>query len=398
MATITDKRFVPKQGDIANRQKFIKRYKANIKKAVQKNIADQSIKDFKFKGQKVRVKAVDDDINLPSPSLDPELGIYDGVSVGNKTYEKGDKVAKPSGSGSGSSGSNSGEGEDSFLFELTEQEFQDIFFEDLELPDMKKKNFIGDFFEFQRQGYSTTGGPSSLNVVQTMKRAIGRFLAIVEPKSEDEDPEVIEDNDLFIIEDTDLRYNFRDKVDVPSSKSVMFCLMDVSGSMGRVEKDIAKRFFILLSLFLKRNYTTVDIVFVRHADWAEECDEDTFFYAQEAGGTVISVGYEKVLDIIQQRYDSNTWNIYVAQATDGDNFDYDIPVMTELLTNHLLPLSQYFTFVEICSSRRNGDRSNVYNLLTKISEDHKNLAVTGISDYPEILDAFRGLFSKEKKK
>lgn len=401
MATIVDKRFTSKDGAIGNRQKFIKRYKDKIKEAIKKNIQDQSIKDFKFKGQRVKIKGIDGDMDLPSPDLDPSNGVYEDVGVGNKQFNKGDLVDKPKkGQGQGSKGSPNGGSEDEYTFDLSEKEFMELFFEDLELPDMTKKNFLGDSYEIQRMGYSNNGGPSSLNLMQTMKRAIIRILALKKKNEEDEliihDGKVIlKPKKKFVLESTDLKYNYRDKVDLPVSKAVMFCLMDVSGSMGSTEKDIAKRFFILLNRFLRKNYTTVEVVFIRHAEWAEECSEDEFFYSRTSGGTIISTGYERIIEVIKQRYNHEQWNIYVAQATDGDNYDEDNNHMADLLTRYLLPVVQYFAFIEIGHARTM--RSNVFDLLERISQSVKNLAVQGIKDYNEIIDVFRSLFAKEKK-
>lgn len=401
MASITDKRFTPKDGAVINRQKFLKRYRAKIKEAVKQNIANQSIKDFKFNGQKVKIKGIDGGLDLPEPALDSKRGVHGGVSVGNKTYNKGDLIKKPpSGQGKGQGGGNGSGSDDDYEFTLSEKEFTDLFFEDLELPAMEKKKFLGENFEVQRAGFSNRGSPSSLNMFQTMKRALVRILAL---QKEDEDlieageEVLIKPEDRFVLDETDLKYNYRTKVSVPSSKAVMFCLMDVSGSMGSTEKDIAKRFFILLNRFLRKNYAKVDVVFIRHAEWAEECDENTFFYGRESGGTVISTGYARIIDIAKERYNPEQWNIYIAQATDGDNFDYDNDTMVNILGSYLLPIVQYFSFIEIGSSRQRGMRSNVFELLKKMSEVHRNLSVKAIEGYDQIFDIFRQIFAREGK-
>jgi uncharacterized sporulation protein YeaH/YhbH (DUF444 family) len=97
----------------------------------------------------------------------------------------------------------------------------------------------------------------------------------------------------------------------------MFCLMDVSGSMGEREKDLAKRFFMLLHLFLKRRYERLDIVFIRHTHDAQEVDEHTFFYSRQSGGTIVSTALEEMKKIVHDRYATGEWNIYAAQASDG---------------------------------------------------------------------------------
>lgn len=403
MTNIVDKRFTPKDGSIVNRQKFIDKYKSKIKDAIKGIVNKGSVKDFDFKGKKIKIKTGGDPVDLPGFEYDPEAGVWEGVSTGNKTFKKGDLINKPPKGNGGAGGSNGSGSDDEFEFSLTEEEFSTLFFEDLELPFLVKKRFTGDNYEIQRCGYSNTGGPSSLNMRQTMLRAITRILTL-KKKYEDEGGEVnLKDGQIIIkkkkryaLEESDLKYNYRDKVSLPSSRAVMFCLMDVSGSMGEKEKDIAKRFYLLLSMFLKRNYDIVEIVFVRHAEWAEECDEQKFFHDRASGGTVISTGYEKVLEIINARYNPELWNIYISQATDGDNFNYDNEHMSSLLTKHLLGLVQYFAYIEVVPSYRRV-RSNVFELLEKISNSHKNLVVKAIADYKEIFDVFRSLFLKENK-
>ena len=408
MTNVIDKRFTQKDGAITNRRKFIDRYKQTFKEAVRDSVNKGSIKDFTFKGKKVSIKTKGDPLDIPNFEMDRENGIYEGVSVGNKKYQKGDRVKKPPQGGSGGKqGSAEGGQEDSFEFILTEKEFADLFFEDLELPDLIKKQFTGDVYEIQRAGFSNTGGPSSLSIKQTIIRAFMRRFALKKIQDKKDDKLIIEDDKIIVkpkkkisfLEDIDLKYNHRDKVILPSSRAVMFCLMDVSGSMGEEEKDIAKRFFILLNMFLKRNYDIVDVVFVRHAEWAEECTEEVFFHGRESGGTIISTGYEKIIEIVKKRYNPEVWNIYMSQASDGDNYEHDNDKVVTLLTKHLLPICQYYAYVEITGAwaAMRGQMSEIFQLLEKIGKAHKNLAVKNITSYKEIFDVFKSLFNKGKK-
>lgn len=399
MSNIVDKRFIPKQGSVENRRKFIKRHKKAIKDAVREVVNKGSIKDFKMKDHKIKIKTGTD---LPGIDFDRSVGTHKGIATGNKTFRTGDKVDKQNGGGGRPKASDGGEGQDSFEFLLTEKEFADLFFEDLELPELIKKNFLGDIFETQRQGFSNTGGPSSLSIKQTIIRALMRKIALTKKQEKEKDKLIVEDGQVIVkpkkkisfLEEVDLKFIYRDKVPVPASKAVMFCLMDVSGSMGEKEKDIAKRFYILLNMFLKRNYDMVDVVFVRHADWAEECDEKTFFYDRASGGTIISKGYEKIEEIIGARYNPEQWNIYIAQASDGDNFESDNRNLLGSLKN-LLKNAQYFAYLEILSPWRDGD-SDIYQLLSKLSKQVKNLAIRSVLDYNEIFEVFRSLFAKKR--
>ena len=128
----------------------------------------------------------------------------------------------------------------------------------------------------------------------------------------------------------------------------MFCLMDVSASMGEREKDLAKRFFILLHLFLKRKYDRVDIVFIRHTHEASEVDEQEFFYGKESGGTIVSSALKEMIEIREKRYPVADWNIYCAQASDGDNSGNDTDGCVELLdARPFCRSTQYFAYIEI---------------------------------------------------
>ena len=133
------------------------------------------------------------------------------------------------------------------------------------------------------------------------------------------------------LDTNDLRYNLHVKRPVPTSQAVMFCLMDVSGSMDQQIKDMAKRFYLLLYMFLKRHYERTDIVFIRHHTVAKEVDEQEFFYSRETGGTVVSSALRLMKEVIDARYSPNEWNIYGAQASDGDNWNDDSPICRKLL-------------------------------------------------------------------
>lgn len=413
MSLIIDKRFLPKNVTTGSRQKFIERYKTAIKRRVREIVGEGSLKDFSKGNKKVTIKR--DDLEEPSFQFEPGTGNTDRVYVGNKKFHKGQKVSRPSSSqGKGGGGSNgNGAGEDDFEFILTEKEFSDLFFEDLALPDLVKKEFIGRCFEIKHAGFSRYGGPSSLNIKKTMLNALGRRIALTRKRERakelpDLDKGVIipkPDKKIQYIEDIDLKYNFKDKVDVPTTRAVMFALMDVSGSMGEKEKDLAKRFFILLNLFLKRNYEIVDIVFIRHTETAQEVDENTFFHLRENGGTVISSGYEKINEIITARYNPENWNIYMAQASDGGNFDSDNQYMAEFLSRTLLPKLQYAAYIDIANTymaqwRSEGaiDESEVYQILDRISKSNPTLQARRVIDYADIFPVFRSLFKKKEGK
>jgi uncharacterized protein len=203
------------------------------------------------------------------------------------------------------------------------------------------------------------------------------------------------------IDPIDVRYSNFQLEPKPKANAVMFCLMDVSGSMGEREKDLAKRFFVLLHLFLQRRYDRVDLVFVRHTHEAEEVDEETFFFSRETGGTVISSALVKMLEIIKDRYPVSDWNIYAAQASDGENLPYDGPKCRRLLDEEIMPKCQYYAYVEILDEREASifnDPTNgaaQWRALRGIDEHWPNFAMKRIANRGDIYPVFRELFARQ---
>jgi uncharacterized sporulation protein YeaH/YhbH (DUF444 family) len=183
----------------------------------------------------------------------------------------------------------------------------------------------------------------------------------------------------------------------------MFCLMDVSGSMSESMKDLAKRFFLLLHLFLSRKYEHVEIVFVRHTSQAKEVDEETFFRSTETGGTVVSSALEEMRRIVAERYPLEDWNIYAAQASDGDNYSGDSETCTRLLRDELLPLCQYFAYVEVVDEREAGmfrseaNASALWRDYKVVADGNPNFAMRRVFSKADIFPVFHQLFAKSRK-
>src|SRR4029453_5394381 len=219
--------------------------------------------------------------------------------------------------------------------------------------------------------------PPNHNRVRTMRNSRARRIALHRPKPEDFavlEAEIAEAEDevrraelkarleklghrakyIAYIDPVDLRFNRFEPTPKPNAQAVMFCLMDVSGSMSESMKDLAKRFFLLLHLFLGRKCEHVDFVFARHTSQAKEVDEETFFRSQETGGTVVSTALEEMRRIVSERYPLDDWNVYAAQASDGDNYSGDSETCTRLLRDELLPLCQYFAYVEVVADGEGG--------------------------------------------
>ncbi len=418
MSRIIDRRLNGKHKSAVNRRRFIKRYQQQIKKAVDKAINGRSITDV-AEGGKVNIPSKD--LSEPNFGYD-QGGIQERVLPGNEDFIKGDKVARPpqgQGGGGGDKASKEGEGEDDFAFEISRDEFLQFFFEGLELPDLVKKELASmEEMKSIRAGFSTSGVPTNLHIVRSLRGAMQRRIALggkskrrlIEAKKELGQLQADEPQSSLIkalkkeiqqleaklkkipyIDDFDLRYRNRVMVPHPSTQAVMICLMDVSGSMTQDKKDIAKRFFMLLYLFLNRNYEKIQIVFIRHHTQASEVDEEEFFYSRETGGTIVSSALEMATKVILDRYSPSAWNIYIAQASDGDNWGDDNAKCHKVLSDHLMPLVQYFSYIDIRSHQQGG----LWQTYETIAEQYPNFVMEQIESQEDIYPVFRSLFKKK---
>lgn len=412
--TIIDRRSNQKGKNLSNRQRFLERTKEWVRQKVHERSISRDITDTS--GESVHISG--DGISEPTFGYDRTEGIWDRVLPGNKDFIPGDTIKRNrSGSSSGKKASDSGEGEDSFEFILTADEYLNILFDDLELPDLiKESEAAAVLFERRRTGFSTSGSPNNLDLEKSLKNALGRKIALGFPLSRKikeleaqlliatEEERLLLEEEISVlqrrraaityIDQIDIRYKRHSQVAIPNSQAVVFCLMDVSGSMGQEEKDTAKRFFLLLYLFLQRKYKKVNIVFVRHTTTASECSEHEFFYGQETGGTIVSSGVKCVNDIIQERYPTDLWNIYTVQASDGDNFDYDNAELTKQL-ELLIPKCQYFVYNEVKQFSYGSKETDVYNTMIELLDDHTNLTVVKIKSVDDVVSEFRKIFAKK---
>ncbi len=405
---------------LANRQRFIRRARALVKRAVREASAGRSIKDVE-KGGDIVVPA--DGVREPVLRKGSQGGQREYVLPGNKKYIQGDSIARPEEEGGGSGASDGGEGEDDFRFALSDEEFLDLFLEDLELPDLAKRQVLGvEETQPVRAGYKSSGPPAALSVSRTMRNSLSRRTALGRPRPQDVEAleaeiERLDDiggNESKVaelreelerkkkrmrlvpfIDPLDVRFRRFDQVPKPVARAVMFCLMDVSGSMDEHMKDLAKRFYSLLYLFLKRRYGRVDVVFIRHTHEAKEVDEETFFHSRESGGTVVSTALEEMAKVIQARYPANQWNIYGAQASDGDNLPMDNSTTINLLRNAILPLCQYYAYLEVGHAKDDGaDATSLWRAYELVAGSDDRMAMRKVSHRRDIYPVFRELFAK----
>ena len=422
--TIIDRRLNPGGKSLANRQRFIRRAKAQVKRAVREASAGRSIKDIDRGGE---LTIPSDGVREPSLRRSSEGGTRDYVLPGNKEYVEGDSIQRPPrGGGAGSEGAEDGGGDDEFRFALSDEEFLDLFLEDLELPDLAKRQLKGvGVPQWRRAGYSTSGSPSNISLTRTMRNSLSRRVALRRPKPEElhalrKEIAAIEAGDaagdiqalrekLLLLEKRSKRIPFIDPIDVryrrlestpkPVAQAVMFCLMDVSGSMTEHMKDLAKRFYALLYLFLKRRYKHVDVVFIRHTHEAEEVDEQTFFYSRQTGGTVVSTALEEMAHIVEERFKPSEWNIYGAQASDGDNAPSDNAKTAALLQNAVLPLCQYYAYLEVGADDDapiGGERpTTLWRTYAVVNGPDNPIAMRKVRHRRDIFPVFRELFQKK---
>jgi uncharacterized sporulation protein YeaH/YhbH (DUF444 family) len=399
----------------------MRRAKSLIRKAVHDSATNRSIKDADQGGE---VALPTHGMHEPSFRRAGGSGIREHLLPGNKQYIEGDTIPRPEGGGEGggSEGSQDGEGQDDFRFALSRDEFVELFLEDLELPDLAKRRVVdAEAVSWTRAGYSVSGSPANLAIMRTVRNSMSRRIALKRPKPDEiaklqEEIAAIE-NEASALDDAtmmarleelkaelgrkqrktsmipyidplDVRYRRFDPVPKPVAQAVMFCLMDVSGSMTEHMKDLAKRFYSLLYIFLRRRYKHVDVVFIRHTHVAAEVDEETFFHSPETGGTVVSTALDEMRRVVKERYDPDAWNIYAAQAA-------------RMLTDDILPVCQYYAYLEVGRDaehfppgfmRRDSDLWQTY---TMVQRSGAPLAMRKVTHRRDIYPVFRELFQKK---
>jgi len=412
---IIDRRLNPGGKSLENRQRFLRRAKALVQGAVKKTSQDRDIKEV-LEGGEVTIPLD----GMDEPRFRREGGTRDMVLPGNKKFVEGDVLPRSSEGSGRRSAPGQGDSEDAFRFVLTKEEFVDLFLDDLELPDLAKRKFAeAESAGLQRAGYATSGSPANISISRTVTRALARRVALRRPRPEtiaqleaeleeaDEErrAELLAQIEALkakakripFIDPIDIRYRRFETVPKPIAQAVMFCLMDVSGSMSEHMKDLAKRFYMLLYVFLTRRYRHVEIVFIRHTDRAEEVDEQTFFYGPASGGTLVSSALQCMHEIVLSRFRPSDWNIYAAQASDGDNATSDSEAVARILTGNILPVSQFFAYLEVGESGGYSFEmpdSALWSLYERLRAGGEPLSMRKVRDRSEIFPVFHDLFQR----
>lgn len=416
---IVDRRLNPGSKSLENRQRFLRRAKAVVQRAVKHSSQSRDIRDVLQGGE----------VSIPLDGMDePRLhrsagGTRDQVLPGNKKFVEGDMLPRASEGGGKPKEAGEGDSEDAFRFVLTREEFLDLFLDDLELPDLAKRRLAEAEHEgIRRAGYAVSGSPANIAVGRTMRIAMARRIALRRPRPEAIERLEAESADcederraelraeiealkakirrIPYIDPIDIRYRRFESEPKPIAQAVMFCLMDVSGSMSEHMKDLAKRFYMLLYVFLTRRYRHVEIIFIRHTDKAEEVDEETFFRSPASGGTLVSSALETMHAIVRTRYRPADWNIYAAQASDGDNSHSDGEMTARLLSGAILPVTQYFAYLEVGESGHSSSMpdSALWTLYQRLRAGGAPLSMRKVSNRGEIFPVFHELFQRRRGK
>lgn len=423
MAHFIDRRLNGKNKSTLNRQRFIRRYKKQIKEAVSDAINKRSVTDTSS-GESISIPQRD----ISEPTFHQgKGGNREQIHPGNDQFSTGDKIKRPQGGQAGGGAgegeaSDSGEGEDDFVFSISKDEYLDLLFEDLELPNLQQ-NQLDKLVQMKthRAGFCSDGMPSNIDIVRSLQGSLARRVAMTAGKKRqlaeleaqlcilmaEEKPDIaaialLEQEIAALqkrigtvpfIDNYDLRFRNYEKQPHPTSKAVMFCIMDVSGSMDQATKDMAKRFYILLYQFLTRSYKDIEVVYIRHHTQAKEVDEQEFFYSQETGGTIVSSALKLMNEIISERYHAGEWNVYAAQASDGDNWADDSPQCGEILRNKLLKDVRYYAYIEITTRAH----QSLWREYQAICQSHDNFAIQHIRTAEDIYPIFRELFKKSRQ-
>ena len=370
-----------------------RRHKKKIEKAIKEGIhdiiAEESIigKDGKKK-IKIPVRGIKEYRFIYNN--EPGNGQKKVGSAQGKNISKGQKISsgKPKkGKGKKTDKPGNEAGDEFYEVEISLEELANYLFDDLDLPELEKKNFTNIVNEkFKRKGYRPQGIRPRLSKKETIKNKIRRKKRAIATGAYNPESE-----ERFTFHESDLKYKHISVTQKEVTNAVIFFIMDVSGSMGRTKKFLARSFFFLLYQFLRHRYQKVEIVFISHTTEAWEVDEEQFFSRGSSGGTYISAGIERCLEIIKQRYDPDNWNIYSFHCSDGDNWVEDNKKALDL-TDRLKELCQLCAYIQILgrNSFGAGDGNKMADIYDQIQD--KKFKVSKINNKKDVWPEFAKLF------
>lgn len=451
MAIIIDRRTTANRDRTSeNRGRLLRRYKGIIKEQLPKILGDRKLLDSVRGGGKVVIPKKD----LSEPQfVYGDGGLRDTVLPGNDRWHEHDIIDKPQGS-EGESGTDGPDGLDEFSVVLSREEFLKILFDDCELPFMVE-SLVQKQAEVvhENAGYQVGGSPNRLSIVRSYKNSKARRMSSSAALQEEIDlletemgsilsdiwkaaslqlasgPTVNQERRLHEIKErieelkirkralplfdtTDLRFRCRVEKALPKTHATMIMIMDNSGSMGEREKTIARKFFILLYLFLAQNYDKIDMRFISHTTSAKEMGEEEFFSTHENGGTIVSSALDLLVEMLNGIDTVGTpdnvkgagelkgkTNVYVAQVSDGDNMDTDNGTCSELLTDDILPYVNYYAYVQVEAEGSNSSllsyarRNSLWATYEALGKTHANHVSKQVTHERDIFGVFRSFFS-----
>jgi sporulation protein YhbH len=365
------------------------RHRQKIKDSIRDNIGDILAEESIIGRDRDKV------IKVPIRSIKEFRFIYGdnapGVAQGNGEQQPGDVVQSSPEQGQGQGEGGNQPGVDAFETEITLDELIDIMFEDLELPELERKSLkqiISDDAT-KRKGRRHAGIRPRLDKKMTARNRIRRKLAVGRAREVDFD----EEDRRFPFHKDDMRYFHIVPTEREESNAVVFCIMDTSGSMGTVKKYLARSFYFLLFQFVRQKYQNVEVVFIAHHTEAKEVTENEFFHKVESGGTYISSGYRKALDIINDRYHPSLWNIYAFHCSDGDNFysDNDRAVAA---AKELCSVCNLFGYGEIKPAGSAYYSGTMLETFAQVKSE--NFCTVTIERKEDLWPAFRSVLTKDK--
>jgi uncharacterized protein len=369
-----------------------RRHKEKIEKAIKEGIHD-IVAEESIIGKSGKKK-----IKIPVRGIKEYQFVF-GKNQGSKgvgsaqgqDIKKGQKIKsgqKKQPKGQGNKPGNES-GEEFYEVEITLDELAKYLFDDLNLPELAKKSNNTVMAEkLKRKGYRPKGIRARLSKKETLKNKIKRQKQAVKNKTYDP-----ESGERFPFHEADLKYKHIEIKNKPITNATIFFIMDVSGSMTKNKKFLARSFFFLLYQFIRYRYEKIDIVFISHTTTAKEVSEDDFFQRASSGGTYISSGLAKTLEIIDERYNPSSWNLYAFHCSDGENWQEDNEKAKEAmikLTN-MCQLSGYIQIKEKSEKIYGKEMSEVFKPL--VSENFKVINLENKNDvWPQFSKLFGGKY------
>jgi hypothetical protein len=363
------------------------RHRQKIREAVRNNIADIVAEESIIGKDKDRI------VKVPIRGVKEYRFVYGenapGVGQGGDGQpQPGQVIGKGKDKAPGQQAGDS-PGADYYETEVTLDELIEVMFEDLELPDIDRKRLRQMEVEklFKQKGFRRKGIRVRLDKKRTALSRIKRMKASQRrqtPRAQGQ---------RFPFHQDDLRYHHTVVEPRRESNAVVLCIMDTSGSMDTMKKYLARSFFFILYRFLCTRYQNVEIVFIAHHTEAREVTEEEFFHKGESGGTFISSGYVKALEIINQRYHPALWNVYAFHCSDGDNFDSDNPAALKAATE-LAQIANLFGYGEIKPLGEGYYGSSLIQFFSQVHEP--NFQTVQIQRKEDIWPAFKTFLAKDR--